>query len=213
MNTHFLRPLVAMLAFVGILATVPAQPAKADTTSTILITAATVAALATVYNVERKHQLAGQVVGYLPNGSAVYADGHVTAPNGTVWYPSNSGQTISCTNNQCYTYGGNGSTPYGYNGYNGYGYNGAPVYNGPAYNPYANRGYVTPVPNNVYNNGYANGYNNAYSQSARRDILERDRNAQLREQNAQLRDRNVQERDRAVQSHDRSASDYHRHDN
>lgn len=105
------------------------QPAKADTTSTLLITAAAVAALMTGVNVAEKNAKANQLVGYLPNGSPVYADGHVIARNGQTWYPGNQGQSISCNGGgQCIIvagsgYGGYGGYPgggYGYPGYSAY---------------------------------------------------------------------------------------------
>lgn len=108
------------------------QPAKADTTSTLLITAAAVAALMTGINVAEKNAKANQLVGYLPNGSRVYADGHVVARNGAVWYPGNQGENIQCNGYQCMIVGAN----MGYGGY-GYGSPGFPTYNGyPAYNGY-----------------------------------------------------------------------------
>jgi hypothetical protein len=92
------------------------RPAKADTTSTLLITAAAVAAIATGVNVAEQSAQANTVVGYLRNGSAVYADGHVVAPNGQAWYPGNYGQSIACNGQYCSIV--NDSYNYGYtNGY------------------------------------------------------------------------------------------------
>lgn len=123
------------------------QPAKADTTSTVLITAAAVAALMTGINVAEKNAKANQLVGYLPNGSRVYADGHVVARTGAVWYPGNQGENIQCNGYQCMIVGQN----VGYGGY-GYGSPGFPAYNGyPGYNAYpANYG------------GYPANYNGGY---------------------------------------------------
>ena len=110
-------------------------PAKADTTSTLLITAAAAVALMTGINVAEKSAKAHQVVGYLQNGSIVYADGHVVAPNGMSWYPGNVGENISCNAGRCYIVGP-GGYPGGYPGaygYNGGGYPGGYGYNGSGY--------------------------------------------------------------------------------
>ena len=107
--------LIAAFAFSSMV-----RPAKANTTSTLLITAAAVAAIATGINVAEKNAKANTVVGYLRNGSVVYADGHVVAPNGQSWYPGNYNQSIACNGQYCSivnnTYGN-----YGYsNGYPAY---------------------------------------------------------------------------------------------
>ena len=123
MNAYTLRTSLATLALAGVTALSLPVPAKADgaaTTRTIIGAAAAIAGIATVINVENKHRQAGRVVGYLSDGSTVYADGHVVSPNGNSWYPNQQGQQIACNGQQCSVYG-NG---YGYN--NGYGY-----YNGP----------------------------------------------------------------------------------
>jgi hypothetical protein len=95
------------------------QTARADTTSTLLITAAAVAALMTGINVAQKNAKANTLVGYMPNGAPVYADGGVVAPNGKKWYPGNYGENISCNSGRCYIVGV-GANGYGYPG--GYGY-------------------------------------------------------------------------------------------
>jgi len=138
------------------------QPAKADTTSTLLITAAAVAALMTGVNVAQKNAKANQLVGYLPNGSPVYADGHVVARNGAVWYPGNQGENIQCNGYQCMIVGAN----VGYGGYPGFPtYGGYPANYGayPAsYGAYpSNYGGGGYYPSN-YNSGgyYPSNYNN-----------------------------------------------------
>lgn len=151
MNTRILRSGIAALALGAVLIPATGLPAKADTTTTqdIVYGAAAAAAAFTLYNVEHKHQLATTVEGYLPNGSTVYEDGRVVAPNGYSWYPGNSGQTVACSNQYC-TITGN------YNG-NGYGYNGGGYYgNNGGY--YGNNGYSG-------NNGnyYGNPYNGSYA--------------------------------------------------
>ena len=146
MNISLIRSAVAGLALTGVIMTSVAAPARADgaaTTRTIIGAAAAIAGIATAINVENKHREANQVVGYLSDGSTVYADGHVVAPNGQSWYPGNQGQQVACNGQTCYL-NGNG---------NGYGYNnGGGYYN----NGYNNGGY--------YNNGYNNngGYNGTY---------------------------------------------------
>ena len=126
MNTISLRSAAAAALVAAIAFGSMARPAKANTTTTLLITAAAVAGLVTGINVLEKNAKARTVVGYLPNGSVVYADGHVVAPNGQSWYPGNFGQTIACNGQYCVIQGGNGY-PYGY------GYNGAGSYPGAAY--------------------------------------------------------------------------------
>lgn len=126
MKATILRSGVAALALGGILASAAALPARADTTTTrnIIYGAAAAGAALTLYNVEHKRQLATTVQGYLPDGSAVYKDGHVVSRNGRTWYPGNYGQTVACSNQYC-TINGSGNYGYGYGGYNnaGYGYN------------------------------------------------------------------------------------------
>jgi hypothetical protein len=160
MKLFTLRSATAALLITAFAFSSSVRPAKADTTSTLLITAAAVAAIATGINVAEKSAKANTVVGYLRNGSVVYADGHVVAPNGQSWYPGNYNQSIACNGQYCsivnntYDYGyTNGYPAYqtsydnfvpaytgyapvftGFNfvpGYSGYtGYNG---YNGPTY--------------------------------------------------------------------------------
>jgi len=154
MNSNIIRSAVAAVAMCAVSVAAVQAPARADsaaTTRTIIGAAAAIAGIATAINVEHKHQLASSVEGYLPDGSTVYDDGHVVAPNGYSWYPGNQGQQVSCSNQQCAVYG-NGS--YGYNGNNGN--NG--YYNG-------NNGYYNNGSNGYYGNGqYGTGY---YSQSRR----------------------------------------------
>jgi hypothetical protein len=113
MKTSTLRTAVAALIIGAIAFSSTARPAQANTTSTILITAAAVAALATGINVAEKNARANSVVGYLRNGSVVFADGHVVAPNGQSWYPGNAGESIACNGQYCSIVQGD---------YNNYGY-------------------------------------------------------------------------------------------
>ena len=144
MNT-FLRSTLAAAALTGIMvSSVAAAPARADgpsTTRTIIGIVAGIAAIATAANVESKHAKANTVVGYLQDGSTVFADGHVVDRNGNSWYPGNQGLSIGCNGQNCYIYNGNNNG----NG-NGYQYNNG---NGNGYQ---------------YNNGNGNGYqyNNGY---------------------------------------------------
>ena len=121
----------------GALSPKPALADGAASTRTIILgAAALVAGIAIESNVAHKQALANRIVGYLPDGTPVYGDGHLVLANGQTVYPGNYGQTIACSNEQCTISGGNGSV-YGYNG--GYGYPnggyGYPV----GYAPYAYR--------------------------------------------------------------------------
>jgi hypothetical protein len=117
MKINILRSAVAATVMSGVMLTSYVAPARADgTTNTIIGVAAGIAAIATAVNVEHKNQVAHTVEGYLPDGSTVYEDGHVVAPNGYSWYPGNQGQQIACNNEQCTIYG---NSQYGYSGYNG----------------------------------------------------------------------------------------------
>jgi hypothetical protein len=130
MKKPIFQSLLASLALGAMLVSATAQPAKADQAATtrILVGAAAVAAIATAINIQHKHQVANNVVGYLSDGSTVYQDGHVvSAQTGQSWYPGNYGQQVACSNNQCYVSANN------------------------AYNPNQNPGYG-------YNNGYNTGY-------------------------------------------------------
>jgi hypothetical protein len=149
------------------------QPAKADTTSTLLITAAAVAALMTGINVAEKTAKANQLVGYLPNGSPVYADGHVVAANGQTWYPGNYGENLSCTGGRCMILGAGYGGGYGNPGAYGGGYPGA--YGGYAPNyGYAPNGYApTTVVNRyvrtIYVDGHDNGLHKGWYKNHNRD--------------------------------------------
>ncbi|MEO6835037.1 MAG: hypothetical protein ABI231_03905 [Candidatus Tumulicola sp.] len=77
-----LRSVVAALIVSSMAIGSAVQPARADTTTTLLITAAAAIGLMTAINVSQKNAKAHQFVGYLPDGSSVYADGHVVARNG-----------------------------------------------------------------------------------------------------------------------------------
>lgn len=126
MNTSLIRSAVAGLALTGVMMTSIAAPARADgaaTTRTIIGAAAAIAGIATAINVENKHRQATTVTGYLPDGSTVYADGHVVAPNGYSWYPGNQGQQVACNGQYCQITG-NGQNGYGYNNGGYYGYAG-----------------------------------------------------------------------------------------
>ena len=118
MKNNILRPMLASLALGATLVSATALPAKADSAATtrLLAGAAAAAAIFTAVNVEHKHQLATTIQGYLPNGSAVYADGHVVSPDGTSWYPGNNGEQVACNGNQQCSITGN----YRYGNLNGY---------------------------------------------------------------------------------------------
>jgi hypothetical protein len=148
MLTQRFRAVVAALVVSSMAIGSAVQPARADTTTTLIITAAAAVGLMTAINVAQKNAKAHQVVGYFPDGSTVYADGHVVTRGGQTWYPGNYGENIACNGQQCYVAGPNGvgyggsAPPYG-NGYpNGYG--GYP--SGYGSNPYG------------YGGGYPYGY-------------------------------------------------------
>jgi hypothetical protein len=95
---------LAALAAAGTLSLSTMAPAYADgaaSTRTIILGAAAIAGLAIEANVANKHARANSISGYLPDGSAVYGDGHVVAPNGDSYYPANNGQTVSCDDGSC----------------------------------------------------------------------------------------------------------------
>ncbi len=146
MLTKLVRSAVAALVVSSMAVVSAAQPAKADTTSTLIITAAAAVGLMTAVNVAQKNAKAHQVVGYLPDGSTVYADGHVVARSGQTWYPGNYGETIACNGPQCSV-----------NGPNGVGYGGYPsAYGSPSGGYPSGYGY----PSSGYPSGY--GYPNGY---------------------------------------------------
>ncbi len=168
----WLRSGVATLIMTSMALGAAIQPAKADTTSTVLISAAAAVALMTGINVAEKNAKANRLVGYLPNGSPVYADGHVVARNGAVWYPGNQGENIQCNGYECMIVGAN----MGYGG--GYGNPGFPTYGGyPGYNAYpANYG---GYPGGYYPSNSGGGYYpgtttvNRYVDKTYKTIIER----------------------------------------
>lgn len=179
MNNNIVRSGIAALALGAMLVPATGLPAKADTSTTqnILIGAAAAAAVFTGINVERKHQLATTVQGYLPDGSAVYQDGHVVSRNGVSWYPGNYGETIACSNQMCQIQGNGGNYGYGRYGYSPYGSSAPYGYSAPQ--NYPSGGYYN---NGTYNNG---NYNNGgyYGYSTRRATPQQQRAARA----AQLR--------------------------
>jgi hypothetical protein len=112
------------------------KPAAADqaaaTRNEILGVAAAIAIGLTAANVAHKNAVANTVQGYLPDGSTVYGNGEVVAPNGQSYYPGTYGQQVSCNGGYCgvsgngaYNNGYNNSYnngAYGYNPYGGYSY-------------------------------------------------------------------------------------------
>jgi hypothetical protein len=113
-NLHTSVTAALVVAVLGL--SVPA-PAKADTFSTLLIGAAAAGVALTAINVSNKNHKANSLAGYLPNGDAVYADGHVITHSGAKYYPGDHGQTLQCQNQHCRIVGQNGM----YNGHK-YGY-------------------------------------------------------------------------------------------
>jgi hypothetical protein len=141
---------LAAAAAAGTLSLSTMAPASADSaasTRNIILGAAAIAGIAIEANVAHKNAQANAISGYLPDGSAVYGDGHVVERNGYSYYPGNNGQTVSCSNGRCdigYPTGNanayNGR-PYNGNGYNGNPYNGN-VHNGAGYDGGPNNRYV-----------------------------------------------------------------------
>lgn len=154
MNNTIVRSSLAALALAGMLATATAAPARADgaaSTRTIIAGLAAAAAIATIVNVDNKNAEANRVVGYLQDGSTVYADGRVVARNGYAWYPGNNGQAVSCNGQQCYLVASNdGSTTYNNTAYNGYDNS----YDNGYDNSYDTYGYGGGYPVPVYGGGY-----------------------------------------------------------
>jgi hypothetical protein len=107
--TTSIRTSIAAALAVAVLGLSAPQPAKADTTSTLLIGAAAAAIGLTAANVINKNNKANASAGYLSNGDHVYQDGHVVTRSGQKYYPSDRGDTIQCQNNRCTTVGTNGS--------------------------------------------------------------------------------------------------------
>lgn len=103
MNT--LKVSLAALAAAGTLALSTPAPALADSaasTRNIILGAAAIAGIAIESNVARKNARSNSISGYLPNGSAVYGDGHVVTGNGYSYYPGNNGQNVACDSGRCY---------------------------------------------------------------------------------------------------------------
>src|SRR5664279_2989318 len=95
---------LAAVAAAGTLSLSTMAPAYADgaaSTRNILLGAAALAGIAIESNVAHKKAQANTISGYLPDGSAVYGDGHVVNANGYSYYPGNNGQNVSCDNGRC----------------------------------------------------------------------------------------------------------------
>jgi|SRR5450755_3264572 hypothetical protein len=139
---------LAAFAAAGTLSLSTMAPASADSaasTRNIILGAAAIAGLAIEANVAHKNAQANTVSGYLPDGSAVYGDGHVVESNGYSYYPGNNGQTVACSNGRC----GIANTNADGNAYNGNAYNGN-AYNGNAYNGNAYNGNAYGGPDKRY---------------------------------------------------------------
>ena len=104
---------IAAALVVAVLGLSAPAPAKANTFSTLLIGAAAAGAALTAINVTNKNNKARALAGYLPNGDAVYQDGHVATRSGGKYYPGDHGQTLQCENQRCRIVGTNGN----YNGH------------------------------------------------------------------------------------------------
>src|SRR5260370_42041132 len=96
MLTQRVRSVVAALVMSSMAFGSAVQTAKADTTTTLIITAAAAIGLMTAINDAEKNAKAHQVVGYLPDGSTGYADGHVVGRNGQTCYPGNYREKQPC---------------------------------------------------------------------------------------------------------------------
>jgi hypothetical protein len=108
MSTYRIRTSIAAALAVAVLGLSAPQPARANTTSTLLIGAAAAAGIFTAINVSNKNAKANSLAGYTQSGDAVYADGHVMTRSGQKYYPGDRGQTLQCANNRCSVVGQNG---------------------------------------------------------------------------------------------------------
>jgi hypothetical protein len=118
---------LAAAATLSLSAVAPASADGAASTRNIILGAAAIAGLAIESNVAHKNAQANAISGYLPDGSAVYADGHVAMRDGYSYYPGNDGQTVACNDGSCSVAVQNGTVSNGpdngdvsYGGYNGY---------------------------------------------------------------------------------------------
>ncbi len=118
---------LAAAATLGLTQPAPALADSAASTRNIILGAAALAGLAIESNVAHKNAQSRTISGYLPDGSRVYADGHIVESNGYSYYPQTNDQRVSCSNGSCYLasngnfgdrsrYADNGQ--YGYNGQN-----------------------------------------------------------------------------------------------
>jgi len=151
---------LAALAAAGTLSLTTMAPASADgaaSTRNIIFGAAAIAGIAIESNVAHKNAQANTISGYLPDGSAVYGDGHVATGNGYSYYPGNNGQNVSCNDGRCNiayaNQNGNASNADPNNGWNN-GYNGNGNWN-----------------NNTGNNDFA--YGNGRNRAPDRDGADR----------------------------------------
>lgn len=95
----------ALAATFGLATIAPASADQAAATrNEILGGLALIAGVATAINVSDKEAAANTVQGYTQNGSTVYNDGHVVAPNGYSYYPGNRGRQIACNDGACSIY-------------------------------------------------------------------------------------------------------------
>ena len=108
MSTYRIRTSIAAALAVAVLGLSAPQPARANTTSTLLIGAAAAAGIFTAINVSNKNAKANSLAGYTSSGDAVYADGHVMTRSGQKYYPGDHGQTLQCASNRCAVVGQNG---------------------------------------------------------------------------------------------------------
>ncbi len=115
---------VALTAIFGLASIAPASADQAAATRNMILGAtALVAGIAIASNVARKRAQANTIVGYTPNGDAIYGNGQVATSNGTAYYP-NQYNPNQYNPNQ---YNPNQYSPNQYNqnaGWNGNGWNG-----------------------------------------------------------------------------------------
>lgn len=110
---------VVLAASFGLASIAPASADQAAANrNTWLGIAAAIAGIAIASNVSAKNARANTVEGYTQDGSTVYNDGHVIAPNGQSYYPGSQNQSIACNGGACRIDGGNAGYGYG-NGWNG----------------------------------------------------------------------------------------------
>lgn len=105
MNTLLRSSVAAFALGATVLTTTLPQPALADgrasTRNLILAGAAVLLLGGAAVNANHHRSNGNRVVGYLRDGSAVYADGHIVDVNGDAWNPADRGLQVACDGERC----------------------------------------------------------------------------------------------------------------